>query len=150
MAGKSEYEMKQVEAYRLAEADGFRQHPDVYWHQAETAPSTSKPRKKTDKIKSAKKKTTAKANPAKKTKKDKLTVVEGIGPKIAGLLNADGIHTFADLAKAKIGTLENILKAAGPRFSFHKPNSWPKQARLARDGKMEALKKLQDELDGGR
>jgi predicted flap endonuclease-1-like 5' DNA nuclease len=148
MAGKSEYEMKQVEAYRIAEADGFRQHPDVYWHQAETAPSTSKPRKKPAKKKVAtKKKTTTKPKPA---KKDKLTVIEGIGPKIAGLLNADGIVTFADLAKTKIGTLEKILKAAGPRFSFHKPNSWPKQARLARDGKMDALKKLQDELDGGR
>jgi len=148
MAGKSEYEMKQVEAYRLAEADGFRQHPDVYWHQAETAPSTSKPKARK---KPVKKKTPAKKKPAaKKAKKDKLTVVEGIGPKIAGLLNADGIHTFADLAKSKVGTLEKILKAAGPRFSFHKPNSWPKQARLARDGKMDALKKLQDELDGGK
>jgi len=146
MAGKSEYEMKQIEAYRIAEADGFRQHPDVYWHQAETAPSTSKPRKKPAK----KKKAVAKAKPAKKAKKDKLTVVEGIGPKIAGLLNADGIHTFADLAKAKIGTLEKILKAAGPRFSFHKPNSWPKQARLARDGKMDALKALQGKLSGGK
>ena len=144
MAGKTTYEMKQIEAYRIAEADGFRQHPDVYWHQAETAPSTSKP--KVAKKKPAKKKA-VKKSPA---KKDKLTVIEGIGPKIAGLLNADGIVTFADLAKAKVGTLENILKAAGPRFSFHKPNSWPKQARLARDGKMDALKKLQDELDGGK
>jgi len=146
MAGKSEYEMKQIEAYRIAEADGFRQHPDVYWHQAEIAPSTSKPRKKPAK----KKKAAAKAKPAKKAKKDKLTIVEGIGPKIAGLLNADGIVTFEDLAKAKIGTLEKILKAAGPRFSFHKPNSWPKQARLARDGKMDALKALQGKLRGGK
>lgn len=139
MAGKTTYEMKQIKAYRLAEADGFRQHPDVYWHQAKTAPSTSKPKP-------------AKKKPIKKSpaKKDKLTVVEGIGPKIAGLLNADGIVTFADLAKAKVGTLEKILKAAGPRFSFHKPNSWPKQARLARDGKMDALKKLQDKFDGGK
>ena len=144
MVGKTTYEMKQIEAYRIAEADGFRQHPDVYWHQAETAPSTSnrKPAKK----KPAKKKA-LKKSPA---QKDKLTVVEGIGPKIAGLLNADGIVTFADLAKTKVGTLEKILKAAGPRFSFHKPNSWPKQARLARDGKMDALKKLQDELKGGK
>lgn len=139
MAGKTTYEMKQIEAYRIAEADGFRQHPDVYWHQAETAPSTSKP-------KPAKKKVAKKST----AKKDKLTVVEGIGPKIAALLNADGIFTFADLAKTKVGTLEKILKAAGPRFSFHKPNSWPKQARLARDGKMDALKKLQDELKGGK
>jgi len=147
MSGKTTYEMKQVEAYRIAEADGFRQHPDVYWHQAETAPSSSKAKARKA---PTKKKTVAKPKPAKTTKKDKLTVIEGIGPKIAGLLNADGIVTFADLAKTKIGTLEKILKAAGPRFSFHKPNSWPKQARLARDGKMDALKKLQDELDGGR
>ena len=144
MVGKTTYEMKQIEAYRIAEADGFRQHPDVYWHQAETAPSTSK--RKPAKKKPAKKKA-LKKSPA---QKDKLTVVEGIGPKIAGLLNADGIVTFADLAKTKVGTLEKILKAAGPRFSFHKPNSWPKQARLARDGKMDALKKLQDELKGGK
>jgi len=147
MSGKSTYEMKQVEAYRIAEADGFRQHPDVYWHQAETAPSSSKaqPRKKP-----AKKKVASKTKAATKAKKDKLTLIEGIGPKIASLLHADGIVTFADLSKAKIGTLESILKDAGPRFSFHKPNSWPKQAKLARDGKMEALKKLQDKLDGGK
>ena len=77
-------------------------------------------------------------------------MVEGIGPKIALLLQADGIETFSDLAKAKVGTLSKILKDAGPRFSMHKPNSWPKQARLARDGKMDALKKLQDKLSGGK
>jgi len=27
MAGKKTFEMKQVEAYRIAEADDFRQHP---------------------------------------------------------------------------------------------------------------------------
>lgn len=133
MAGKKTYEMKQVEAYRIAESDGFRQHPDVYWHQAETAPSSTKaaPRKS-------------------KAKKDKLTLIEGIGPKIAALLTDNGIITFADLASAKIGTLTTILKEAGPRYAMHKPNSWPKQARLARDGKMDALNKLQDKLDGGR
>jgi len=144
MAGKKTYEMKQIEAYRLAEADGFRQHPDVYWHQAETAPSSSKATPK----KAAKKKPAKK--PAAKSKKDKLTLIEGIGPKIAGLLNEDGIVTFADLASAKVSRLSGILKEAGPRFSFHRPNSWPKQAKLARDGKMDALKKLQDKLDGGK
>jgi len=144
MTGKNTYEMKQVEAYRIAEADGFRQHPDVYWHQAETAPSSSKATKKKAAPKTRKKTT------KKTAKKDKLTVVEGIGPKIALLLQADGIETFSDLAKAKVGTLSKILKDAGPRFSMHKPNSWPKQARLARDGKMDALKKLQDKLSGGK
>jgi len=123
------FEAKQKKAYALAEADGFKEHPDFYWRQAETP--AAKPK-------------------AGKAKKDKLTLIEGIGPKIASLLEDDGIKTFADLAKTKVGTLSAVLKKAGPRFSMHKPNSWPKQARLARDGKMDALKKLQGELNGGK
>lgn len=83
-------------------------------------------------------------------KADKLTLVEGVGPKIADLLVADGIVTFADLAKAKVETLSAILEKAGSRYTMHKPDSWPQQAALARDGKMDELKKLQDELDGGK
>ena len=83
------------------------------------------------------------------SKGDDLTKIEGIGPKIAGLLIADGIVTFANLADAKTEKLAEILKAAGPRYSIHKPDSWPQQAALARDGKFEELKKLQAELDGG-
>ncbi len=135
MAGKKSYEMKQIEAYRIAEADGFRQHPDVYWHQAE---AKTAPKKKSGIKKAA------------KAAKDKLTLIEGIGPKISGLLEDNGIETFADLAKAKVSELAKILKDAGPRYSIHKPTTWPKQARLARDGKMDALKKLQDKLSGGR
>ena len=95
--------------------------------------------------------TVSKAAPkaAKAAKGDDLTKIEGIGPKIAGLLVADGIVTFANLADAKTEKLAEILKAAGPRFSIHKPDSWPQQAALARDGKFDELKKLQDELDGG-
>ena len=137
MAGKKTFEMKQVEAYRIAEADDFRQHPDVYWQQAETA-------------KPAKKKAAPKKPTAKKGKADKLTLIEGIGPKISGLLNDSGIKTFAQLADAKVAMLRKVLKDAGPRYSMHNPGSWPKQAKLARDGKMDALKKLQDKLDGGK
>ncbi len=92
----------------------------------------------------------AAAKPAAKAKKDDLTIVEGIGPKIAELLIADGIVTFADLASAKVETLSEILAKAGSRFSTHKPDTWPQQAALARDGKMDELKALQDALDGGK
>lgn len=97
-------------------------------------------------------KVTAKPAAAKKAdaKADKLTVIEGVGPKIAGLLNDEGIMSFADLADAKIETLSAVLEKAGPRFKMHQPDTWPQQAALARDGKMDELKKLQDELDGGK
>lgn len=85
-----------------------------------------------------------------KAKKDDLTIVEGIGPKIADLLIADGIVTFADLASAKVEAIAAILEKAGSRFSTHKPDTWPQQAALARDGKMDELKALQDALDGGK
>ncbi|MGB4813169.1 MAG: helix-hairpin-helix domain-containing protein [Methylophilaceae bacterium] len=77
-------------------------------------------------------------------------MIEGIGPKIAELLTADGIVTFADLASAKVEAIAAILEKAGSRFSTHKPDTWPQQAALARDGKMDELKALQDVLDGGK
>jgi len=111
-----------------------------------TAP---KPAAKKAAAKPAEKKAPAKKAAA-KSGKDKLTTVEGIGPKIEGLLNEEGINTFADLADAKIETLAAVLEKAGPRFKMHTPDTWPQQAALARDGKMDELKKLQDELDGGK
>jgi len=36
------------------------------------------------------------------------------------------------------------------RYKMHDPTTWPKQAKLAADGKWDELKKLQDELDGGK
>lgn len=99
------------------------------------------------KLVKAKKAPTPKATAS---KGDKLTTVEGIGPKIETLLNEEGISTFADLAAAKIETLTAVLEKAGPRFKMHKPDTWPQQAALARDGKMDELKALQDELNGGK
>ncbi len=84
------------------------------------------------------------------SKPDKLTKIEGIGPKINEHLNAAGIITFADLAGAPIAKLKEILENAGTRFKMHSPDTWPQQAKLAADGKWDELDKLQDELDGGR
>ena len=81
---------------------------------------------------------------------DKLTKIEGIGPKIAEHLGAAGIITFADLAGAPISKLKDILEAAGPRYKMHVPDTWPQQAQLANDGKWDELQVLQDKLDGGR
>lgn len=80
---------------------------------------------------------------------DDLKIIEGIGPKIEGILHEAGIHTFAALAAASVAQLEQIVREdAGIRVAF--PDTWPEQARLAAMGDWTALETLQDELKGGR
>lgn len=81
--------------------------------------------------------------------KNDLQIIEGIGPKIAGLMNEDGIHTFEDMANANIEKLNAVLEKAGPRFRLANPSTWAQQARLAAAGQWVELKALQDSLDGG-
>ena len=80
---------------------------------------------------------------------DDLKRIEGIGPKIAGLLNEAGISTFTQLSKASKKKLADVLQAAGARFRLAKPDTWQEQAKLAAAGKEDELKKLQAELKGG-
>ena len=100
-------------------------------------PLKEKPLKKT--IKKASAKPIAKT--VKKSKKDDLKKIEGIGPKIATILTENGLGTFEKLSKASVKVLEGILKEAGSRYAMHKPNSWPKQAKLASADKWDELKK---------
>ncbi len=79
---------------------------------------------------------------------DNLEIVEGIGPKIASILRANGILTFSQLASTKIERLQALMQGAGLRLAD--PGTWPEQARLAAEGKMDELKTLQDQLKGGR
>jgi predicted flap endonuclease-1-like 5' DNA nuclease len=81
---------------------------------------------------------------------DDLALIEGIGKKIAELLNADGIYTFQALADASVERLQGILDAAGNRYRMHNPGTWAAQSALAAAGKMDELKTLQDNLKGGR
>ena len=85
-----------------------------------------------------------------KYKTDDLKIVEGIGPKIAELLNNAGIQTWRQLADSAIERLREILDAAGSAYQIHDPGTWPQQADLADRGEWDALKKLQDELTAGR
>ena len=92
----------------------------------------------------------AKTAPVAKKVADDLTKIEGIGKKIAELLKAENISSFADLSKATPKKLKAILDAAGNKFSMHEPATWPKQAKLAVAEKWEELKKLQSDLKGGK
>lgn len=82
------------------------------------------------------------------SKPDDLTSLEGIGPKVLGVLAEAGYTTFAGLAAADVDALREVLKEAG--LQMMEPAGWIEQAELAAKGDMEALAKLQDELKGGR
>ena len=149
-------------------ADGYVANPFGFENSVVTLPGKTKktPAKKTTKKVTAKKATTTtkKAKTTKKvaakkattttkktTKKaDDLKKIEGIGPKIASLLKAAGIVTFADLSKASKKKLTTVLQEAGTRFKMHDPTTWPKQAKMAAKGDWTALKAWQDELNGGK
>ena len=77
-----------------------------------------------------------------------MVILEGVGPKVAGVLAEAGYETFAKLAAADADDVRTVLKLAG--LHMMDPAGWIEQAELAAKGDMEALEKLQDELKGGR
>lgn len=79
---------------------------------------------------------------------ENLQLVEGIGPKIAGVLYAAGIRTFAQVAGMDVDALKQVVKSGGVRIAF--PDTWPEQAALAATGDWDGLKSLQAVLKGGR
>jgi predicted flap endonuclease-1-like 5' DNA nuclease len=81
---------------------------------------------------------------------DDLEIVEGIGPKIAELLNNAGVKTFAQLAAMSPAQIQPILDAAGPNYRIANPETWPDQADLAARNRWSALKAMQDGLTAGR
>ena len=89
---------------------------------------------------------------AKKSAKkgDDLTIIEGIGPKVAAIFAEAGISSFADLAKKSKEELEAILDPNGAVYVAMDPTTWAQQAQLAADGKMDELETLKKELNGGK
>jgi len=79
---------------------------------------------------------------------DDLTLIEGIGPRVAKVLGEAGILTFGQLAEANADDVQKILNEAG--LKMMDATSWPSQAKLAADDDMDGLKKMQDKLSGGR
>lgn len=117
------------------------------------APAKKTETKKTTEKKEVEKKVELQKTAPKKAtvKADNLTKVEGIGPKIAGILKDAGIDTFKKLSETKAEKVSEILvEAGGNAYNRFDPTTWPKQAKLAAEGKWDELKKWQDELDGGK
>jgi small subunit ribosomal protein S2 len=111
----------------------------------------AEPKKKEKKEETKTEKKKAAAPKAKKAEKgDDLTKVEGIGPKAAEALTNAGIGSYAALANAKPDAIKEILTAASSRMAHLDPASWPKQAKMAADGKWDELKEWQDNVKGGK
>jgi predicted flap endonuclease-1-like 5' DNA nuclease len=90
----------------------------------------------------------AKAAPA-SDQPDDLTVIEGIGMKMAGALKTAGIDTFARLSSTSEADIRAAIGAAGMRFAPSVP-TWSHQASLAAKGDWAALKEYQQTLKAGR
>jgi NADH-quinone oxidoreductase subunit I len=80
---------------------------------------------------------------------DDLKVIEGIGPRIATMLQGAGITTFAQLAATEVSRLEQLLVEANLR-RLADPATWPEQAKLAAAGNWDAFNALTQQLKGGR
>ena len=83
-------------------------------------------------------------------KQDDLKIIEGVGPKLASIMNNGGIKTWSDLANAKVEEVKAILAEAGNRYKAFDPTTWPNQAKFAMEGKWDELKAYQDRLHGGK
>jgi predicted flap endonuclease-1-like 5' DNA nuclease len=86
----------------------------------------------------------------KKIVNNDLTIIEGVGPKIAELFKKAGIGTWKDLSETMVEKCQQIIDAEGEQFKVHKPSSWPLQAEMAYTGKWEELKRWQDDMIGGK
>lgn len=79
-------------------------------------------------------------------KNNNLKVIEGIGPKIEGILNKSGYNTWKDLANADSNTLKNIMHDAGPRYRIHSPRTWQKQIQFCLEKDWSGLIDFQQKL----
>jgi small subunit ribosomal protein S2 len=147
-------------AERRSEKAAEKQEKETEAHPAAApAPKAEKPAEEAPKAEPAKeavKEEPAKAEAKKeeapkkeKTKADDLTKIEGIGPKAAEALANAGLSTYESLAGGDPEKIKELLTEASSRLAHLDPGSWPKQAKMAAEGKWDELKEWQDQVKGG-
>ena len=75
-----------------------------------------------------------------------LQIIEGVGPKIEGVLKSEGVNTWKELSQTSTPRLREILENAGSRYKMHDPSSWAEQAGLASQDDWDKLVILQKVL----
>ncbi|BDW92834.1 hypothetical protein MACH07_16660 [Flagellimonas marinaquae] len=134
-----------LESVTKAVAEGLEERKSEKNNGKDKEEDTNKENKATE-DKPAKK---AEAAPKAEAKADDLTKIEGVGPKAAEALAASGVKSYADLADADAEKIKEILTEASSTLAHLDPTSWPKQAKMAADGKWDELKEWQDSVKGG-
>ncbi|MCR9226509.1 MAG: 30S ribosomal protein S2 [Flavobacteriaceae bacterium] len=146
-----------LESVTSAVAEGLEERKSEKGNEKEKEESKAdkkeKAPKKEEKTAEAKPSKKAEAAPKKETKEEAkpedLTKIEGIGPKAAEALAANGVNTYAELADADAEKIKEILTEASSTLAHLDPTSWPKQAKMAADGNWDELKEWQDSVKGG-
>ena len=75
-----------------------------------------------------------------------LTLISGIGPKTASLLQTNGIKSWDKLAESSLDFLQKILIEAGGVYKSIDPTHWPKQALMAAKSEWRKLRVFQESL----
>ncbi len=75
-----------------------------------------------------------------------LSLIVGIGPRTAFLLQSIGIDTWDKLAETPLETLREILTDAGGVYKSLDPTHWPKQAVMAASSEWRKLRVFQESL----
>ena len=75
-----------------------------------------------------------------------LTIITGIGPRTASLLQAMGIDTWELLAQKDVDELKASLEKAGGNYKSLDPTHWPKQASMAAQSEWRKLRVYQETL----
>ena len=148
----AEKQEKEAEAKAAATPKAEAEKPAAEAPKTEPAKEAVKeaPAKAEAKKEEAPKKEEAKAE--KKTGNDKaddLTKIEGIGPKAAEALANAGLSTYEALSGGDPEKIKELLTEASSRLAHLDPGSWPKQAKMAAEGKWDELKEWQENVKGG-
>lgn len=72
------------------------------------------------------------------SKPDDLTALDGIGPKISGVLQSAGVTTYKQIAEMDTQQIQKILDEAQIRLARFE--TWPEQARFAAAGDWDGFK----------
>ena len=75
-----------------------------------------------------------------------LTLIAGIGPRTASLLQKMGIESWDALAATPVDKLRQILGDAGGVYKSQDPTHWPKQASMAAQSEWRKLRVFQETL----